>query len=44
MNPNLRSYKGQTVQRPEGLKFIKGWTYDDFSDYLKDHDNMAYFA
>ena len=44
MNPNLRSYKGQTVQRPEGLKFIKGWTYDDFSDYLKDQDKMAYFA
>ena len=54
IDPNLRSYKGRTVQRPEGLEYIgkpvlnpdaqRGWTYDDFSDYLKDQDKMAYFA
>tara|TARA_R110000744_G_scaffold90352_2_gene175455 strand:+ start:697 stop:4686 length:3990 start_codon:yes stop_codon:yes gene_type:complete len=54
IDPNLRGYKGRTVQRPEGLEYIgkpvlnpdaqRGWTYDDFSDYLKDQDKMDYFA
>ena len=44
MDPNLRSYKGQTVQNPQGLKFLKGWNYDDMSDYMKDQDKMDYFA
>jgi hypothetical protein len=54
VDPNLRSYKGQTVQRPEGLEYIgkpvlkpdaeRGWTYDDASDFFKDQDKMDYFA
>ena len=43
MDPNLR-YKGKTVQNPQGLNFLKGWNYDDFSDYLVDQDKMNYFA
>ena len=42
-DPNLR-YKGKTVQNPQGLNFLKGWNYDDFSDYLVDQDKMNYFA
>ena len=43
MDPNLR-YKGKTVQNPQGLNFLKGWNYDDVSDYLVDQDKMNYFA
>ena len=54
IDPNLRSYKVQTAQRPEGLQYMgkpvlnpdaqRGWTYDDFNDYLKYQDKMKYFA
>ena len=44
IDPNLRSYKGQTVQRPEGLKFLPRTSYDDMSDYIKDQDKRNYFA
>jgi hypothetical protein len=44
IDPNLRGYKGQTVQRPQGLKFLQGIDYDYASDYYKDQDKMAYFA
>ena len=53
IDPNL-SYKGKTVQRPKGLEYIgkpvlnpdaqRGWTYDDFNEYLKYQDKMDYFA
>jgi hypothetical protein len=44
IDPNLRGYKGQTVQRPEGLKFLKGVDYGYASDYFKNLDKQAYFA
>ena len=44
IDTNLRSYKGQTVQRPEGLKFLKGVDYDYVSDYWKDLDKQSYYA
>jgi len=53
IDPNL-SYKGKTVQRPEGLQYMgkpvlnpdaqRGWTYDDFNEYLTYQDKMDYFA
>ena len=51
VDPKLR-YKGQTVQRPEGLKYIgkpvldseRGWTIDQAYDYFRDLDKSAYFA
>jgi len=42
-DPNL-SYKKQTVQRPEGLKKLRGWTTEEVGDYFKDLDKSAYFA
>ena len=42
-DPNL-SYKGQTVQRPKGLKKLKGWTTEEVGDYFKNLDKSAYFA
>jgi hypothetical protein len=44
INPAFRSYKGQTVQNPQGLRYIPGVSYDRASDYYKDKDKMAYFA
>jgi len=51
---DLRSYKGRTVQRPEGLKYLgkpvlkpdsrSGLSYDDVRDYWKDLDKQAYYA
>ena len=44
VDPKLR-YKGQTVQRPKGLKFLpKPWTIDKARDYFRDLDKSAYFA
>ena len=44
VDPKLR-YKGQTVQRPEGLKKLTGgWTTDKARDYFRDLDKSAYFA
>jgi len=43
VDPKLR-YKGQTVQRPKGLKFLPGWTPDKARDYFRDLDKSAYFA
>ena len=43
VDPKLR-YKGQTVQRPKGLKFLPGWTTDTARDYFRDLDKSAYFA
>jgi len=39
-----RRYKGQTVQKPKGLKFLPGWTVDKARDYFRDLDKSAYFA
>jgi len=54
IDTDLRSYKGQTVQRPEGLKYIgkpalkpdskRGMSYDDVRDYWKDLDKQSYYA
>ena len=43
VDPKLR-YKGKTVQRPEGLDFLKGWTPEKARDYFRDLDKSAYFA
>ena len=54
IDPDLRSYKGRTVQRPEGLKYLgkpvlkpdsrSGLSYDDVRDYWKDLDKQSYYA
>jgi hypothetical protein len=43
VDPKLR-YKGKTVQRPEGLDFLKGWTPEKAREYFRNLDNSAYFA
>jgi hypothetical protein len=43
VDPKLR-YKGKTVQRPEGLDFLKGWTPEKAREYFRNLDKSAYFA
>ena len=43
VDPKLR-YKGKTVQRPEGLDFLEGWTTEGVGDYFRDLDKQSYYA